>query len=217
MPVAADVKSQFLSVADIVLEPRSVFEKIRDNREGWVFALAVLAILYGLVEYEQIVITFAHLQGLPQTLHGPKFAALGTVFAAVMFVVRVMTVAAIVWLGAKVAALPLSFIKSLALVVAIQTVFVMHGAALVAAQMFAKGLHAQEIGLNLAIPASYEFLRSFLAVVNPFSLWYAVLLMMGVSTILGCTRRQACQVLLPYLVGIVALAALRAHFSPAMV
>jgi hypothetical protein len=134
------------------------------------------------------------------SLHG-RFVALqlvGSLVAPLVVLARIVLAAYLIWVGTMIAGIDITFGRMLAVAASAQIVVVLHGAVNTAIEALAHLplRHGFELGLNLLVPAGV--LSHFLALVNPFTIWYLALFILALRVLTGARWRNAAYALGPY-------------------
>ncbi len=189
-------------LAAVLTEPSRVFAEIREGHVSAPLLIILCGFLLGVLGASFELNASHSLSGFrPAAVHSlQEMAAMATFFLTpILLVFRVLVVSFFLFVGVSMLERPPDFRLLFTAVSAVQIVTVLHVAAqLIVVKIFGAPTHSTaDIGMNLLFHVP-ERLDYMLAILNPFSIWYAYLLALSISVIGGISMRRSILALVPY-------------------
>jgi hypothetical protein len=193
-------------IIDAAVSPAEAFKKLRDENLSVVMLLAAFALLAVVAEIPSVgtirdMLSSLGAEGrsIPAPMQSLAYASLVT--APLVLVIKVIIIGYTLWMGVAVLAesdLPIpTLIGTAALAQIVPLLHTLTTSVII--RYTGNYLHPTmaEIGLNQLFTA--PGIAAFLAFINPFTIWYSVLLFFGVRTVCQLSNRKTAIAMLPYL------------------
>src|SRR5574341_2311432 len=184
-----------LDLLNVLYDPTAVFARVKEKPRFWGPFIG-LAVLQVIITVLMLPYTRAAMQAMAQAQAAAggaaapdtsRFAVIGVVMAPIGLALGLLLSAAVRWILASVLAGEASFKHMLSVSTYVGITGVLMGIASVAVLMLS-GARVQSMadlrpgfGLDLLAPNATGFLKTFLWMINPFTLWGLVLTGLGVA------------------------------------
>jgi hypothetical protein len=181
-------------IVDTVGDPKAAMRRISVGSVPWLLVAAIVCAAALLIQYTSTQLVVGANASLSRWF---LYQVLAT---PLIFAARVTLIATAVWCGAIVVRVDIDFLRCLILTICAQTIVVLHEATLVTIDKLSRSpLTAQEIGLNLLV-RQHGAIAHIAAVLNPFSLWYIILLSVGIAVCGRTSLKRGLLALTPYMI-----------------
>lgn len=203
-------------IISIIFKPSKEFQSVAENKVSWIIlfiALLLLTLINAILSFpvaEQLLKHSPVLAKLPPEQadlmknFSQKMQYVGLIGAAFMFIAKILAFALLVYGGVYVFKGKIKFEQALTIVLLVNFIVVLGDLANTGI-LFATGIgniHTQfdayKTGLNILTSENKTGpgLYTFLAYINPFQVWYVLLLILGIRTVTGMSKSSSASVAL---------------------